>query len=145
MGLSQQEADLLINLQKKFSGNEPVILGATALNYTRKLLSIDGREEFHLDIWRGSLNLKKYRFQNRARFVEILVRVDINGSPHKNPDGTTIPCPHIHIYREGYNDKWAYPLAGFPFRDPENIIKTFEDFAKYCNIIEYPDVQGRLL
>lgn len=91
------------------------------------------------------MNLKKYKLQNRARSVEILVRIDVNGSPHKNPDGLVIPCPHIHIYKEGYNDKWAYPLDDYPFQDPLDIFLTFQDFADFCNILEYPDLQGKLL
>ena len=145
MGITQEEADLLIGLPKRFESDKPIALGNVSLDYTRKLLSIDRREIFFLDVWRGSLNLKKYKLQNRARSVEILVRVDIQGSPHKNPDGAVILCPHIHIYKEGYNDKWAYPLSEHPFRDPKNIIITFEDFAEFCNIVEYPDVQGKLI
>ncbi len=145
MSLTQQEADFLIRLQKKFESDDLLILGNTSLNYERTLVSLDGREKFSLDVWRGSLNLKKYKLQNRTRSVEILVRVDIHGAPHKNPDGMIIPCPHIHIYREKYGDKWAYPLSNYKFRDPDNIIVTFEDFAKICNIVKYPDVQGKLI
>ena len=32
-------------------------------------------------------------------------------APHPNPHGTEIPCPHIHIYREDYDDKCAYPTC----------------------------------
>ncbi|WP_394295487.1 DUF6978 family protein [Halalkalibacterium ligniniphilum] len=30
-----------------------------------------------------------------------LLRIDIEGSPHDNPDGTTVECPDTHIYKEG--------------------------------------------
>ena len=145
MGLTQEEADLLIGLPKKFESDDLLELGNVPLNYTRRLLSMNGREEFFFDVRRGSLNLKKYTLQNRARTIETLVRVDIHGPPHRNPDGQVIPCPHIHIYKEGYNDKWAYPLTTHPFRDPEDIIITFEDFARFCNIVEYPDIQSKLV
>ncbi|HEY7442131.1 MAG TPA: hypothetical protein VH701_06920 [Vicinamibacterales bacterium] len=26
------------------------------------------------------------------------------GAPHRNPDDEEIPCPHLHLYREGYGD-----------------------------------------
>jgi len=73
-----------------------------------------------------------------------LVRVDIGGAPHTNPDGATIPCPHIHLFREEFDDKWAFPLSGYPFRDSNDIVITFEDFARYCNITRVPQVQRRL-
>ena len=51
------------------------------------LKSLDGRESFHLDLYRGRINLAKNTFQNRARRSVILARLDIDGPPHRNPDG----------------------------------------------------------
>jgi hypothetical protein len=134
-----------MELEKRFESNERLVLGDTPLDYRRSLISLDGRERFFLDIWRGSLNVQKYRFQERARSVYILVRVDIGGSPHTNPDGRTVPCPHIHIYREGFDDKWAFPLTEYDFSNPNDIIVTLEDFAHFCRIIELPTVQRSLV
>ncbi len=75
----------------------------------------------------------------------MLVRVDIGGALHTNPDGEEILCPHIHLYREGFDDKWAFPLADYPFQEPEDIVITFEDFARFCNIIELPSIQRSLV
>ncbi|KJU85379.1 prophage protein [Candidatus Magnetobacterium bavaricum] len=41
----------------------------------------------------------------------ILLRLCFGGHPHRNPDDTEISSPHLHRYREGYADKWAYPYA----------------------------------
>ena len=71
------------------------------------LVSIDQRESFTLDIRRGRINLTKGTFQNRYRQVVILARLDFGGPPHRNPDGTEIGSNHLHIYREGFGDKWA--------------------------------------
>ncbi len=145
MSLTQTEADYLMALAKQFSTDDVLVLGDTPLEYSRDLVSLDGREYFVLDIWRGTLNLKKYKLQERARVIIPLVRVDVGGPLHTNPDGAIIPCPHIHLYREGFDDKWAYPLNDFPFRNPEDIIITFEDFAKLCNIQRLPQIQRSML
>jgi hypothetical protein len=141
VSLTQAEADYLMAMEKRFESDDPLILGDTPLSYVRPLISLDRRERFLLDIWRGRLNLKKYRLQERARSVIVLVRVDAGGAPHTNPDGEIIPCPHIHLYREGFDDKWAYPLANYHFRTSEDIVITLEDFARFCNITGLPPIQ----
>lgn len=73
------------------------------------LTSVDKRENFILDVTRAQIKLTKATFQNRARAAIILMRLDLDGPPHRNPDGEEIPCPHLHIYREGHADKWAVP------------------------------------
>lgn len=145
MELTQKEADFLMKIEKKFLHNDPIELGSTPLNFRHPLVSVDGRERFSLDIWRGSINLNKYRLQERARSVFVLVRVDIGGAPHTNPDGVMVPAPHIHLYREGYGDKWAYPISDYPFQNPGDIVDTFFDFAHFCNIKNLPDIQRRMV
>ncbi len=132
--LTQSEADALLALQKQFVNTKVLNLGRVALDETHDLISLDGREKFLLDIWRGGINLSKYRYNNRARVIYILARVDIGGPPHRNPDGIIIPSPHIHIYREGYADKWAYPLSDYGFSAPVDMVTVLRDFAKLCNI-----------
>ena len=142
MVLSQLEANQLIQMEKKFIDTTQLVLGEIPINITRELSSLDAREFFHFYITRNMMKLSKVTFQNRSRFIYILARVDFGGSPHQNPDGNRIFCPHIHIYKEGYNDKWAYPLAEFSeFRDSSDFIKIFEDFTKYCHIVELPPIQ----
>lgn len=112
MYLSQHEANSLMSMEKEFTSQEQLVLSNLQINITRELTSLDKKELFLLDIWRSGFNLAKIKIQNRAREVNILVRVDFGGSPHRNPDGNIIQCPHIHLYREGYHDKWAYPISG---------------------------------
>ncbi len=145
MSLTQAEADYLIGLDKQFVTDDVLILGDTRLEFSRPVVSLDGREQFIVDVWRGTLNLKKYKLQLRARVVIPLVRVDVAGAPHPNPDGNLVLCPHIHLYREGYDDKWAFPLTDYPFRDPDDIIVTFDDFARFCNIQRIPRIQRSML
>ena len=75
----------------------------------------------------------------------VLVRVDVDGAPHTNPDGQKLGGTHIHVYREGYDDKWAYPLDPFRFRETRDIGQVFEDFCRYCNVMAVPSFQKSLL
>jgi hypothetical protein len=67
MSLTQAEADYLMALEKQFETDDPLALGDTPMRFTRRLVSLDGREGFLFDVWRGSLTIRKYRFQERAR------------------------------------------------------------------------------
>ena len=80
----------------------------------------------------------KCTYQERYAVVEVLVRLDLDGPPHENPDGAVLPCPHLHLYKEGFADKWAYPLPAGAFADTTNLTKTFLDFLKYCNVQNIP-------
>jgi MoaA/NifB/PqqE/SkfB family radical SAM enzyme len=72
------------------------------------------------------------------------MRLDIDGAPHRNPDGELIPCPHLHIYRENFGDKWAYPLPQGKFRNLSDLFRTFEDFMAECNVVDPPRMQAGL-
>jgi hypothetical protein len=108
------------------------------------LTSEDRREQFTLDISRGRIDLRKGTYQNRVRKVFVLVRVDFGGQPHRNPDGVEIACPHIHLYREHYADKWAFELPTDVFSDASDLLLTLDDFLRYCNI-EPPQITGKLM
>ncbi len=108
------------------------------------LTSIDKTEDFQLDIRRSRLDLSQITYQARGRQIVVLLRLDINGPPHRNPDDEIVPCPHLHIYQEGYGDKWAYPLAQDKFADTTNLYQTLMDFLTECNVIEQPIIQGGL-
>jgi len=142
--LTQSEADNLIALPKVRVSNEtwnyPGLGGAISI----PLSSRDKREQFHLDISRGRIDLRKGRYQNRARQVIVLVRLCFGGPPHRNPDGVEVPSPHFHIYREGYGDKWAMPAPLERFPHLENPMATLDDFMAYCNIVEPPFIEQDL-
>ena len=94
-----------------------------------------------LDINRNKINLSKITYQNRTRTNIILVRLDLNGAPHRNPNGDEISGTHIHIYKEGFNDKIAEELPE-EFKDIKyNDIKEFlKTFLQYCNIDGIPEM-----
>ena len=142
--LSQSEADFLLALAKRRvdarEWNYPSLGGGLSLPLT----STDGREQFILDIRRSRVNLTKGSYQNRGRRVTVLARLCFGGAPHPNPDGQEIGSPHIHRYREGYGDKWAYPLPAENFPNTANQWGTFQDFLRFCSIVEPPTIRRGL-
>ncbi len=74
----------------------------------------------------------------------ILLRLDLDGPPRRNPDGEEIPCPHLHIYREGYGDKWAIPAPSARYINTLDLFSTFEAFMEHCNITDPPRIQKGL-
>ena len=137
--LTQSEAGALLALEKHRTGSEIWRLPNGGGGIVVPLLSADGDETFHLDISRSRINLAKGKFQNRARGTIVLARVDIGGAPHRNPDDEEIACPHLHIYREGYGDRWAYTLPAQAFSDPSDHWRTLMDFMRYCNVTRPPE------
>ncbi|SRR6266567_9189524 len=107
------------------------------------LASTDRRESFLLDIRRGRIDFAKGTYQNRGRQVIVLARLDFGGQPHRNPDGMDIPSPHLHIYKAGYGDKWAFPLPSdkFTATKPWDLLS---EFLKFCNVIDPPMIDRGL-
>lgn len=65
---------------------------------------------------------------------ENLLRIDVNGPDHTNPDGTKVACPHIHmrIKDTGKWDAYAYDIPAV-FGNTEDCASTVKDFLQYCN------------
>jgi hypothetical protein len=142
--LSQADADALIAMPKRAADDRQYDFPAPSDRLVLPLTSLDKREDFLLDITRMQINVAKVNYQNRARQVVVLMRLDLGGSPHRNPDDEVIPCPHLHICREGYGDKWAFPLPEGKFKDVANLFETLQDFMVECNVVEPPKMQGGL-
>lgn len=144
LNLTQAEADALIVLAKhRIDGTAwdyPDFGGAVSI----PLVSADRREQFMLDLRRGRIDLAKGTYQNRGRQVVVLVRLDFGGIPHRNPDGEEIDSPHLHVYREGFGDKWAVPVPAGHFQDVTNPWRTLDDFMRYCNVVEPPNIRRGL-
>lgn len=142
--LTQAEADALMALEKaRIDGTEwdyPDFGG----RITVPLVSTDRREQFLLDLRRARIDLRKGTYQNRGRQVTILARLDFGGAPHRNPDGEEIGSPHLHLYREGYGDKWAYPVPGADFPNLDDPWLTLADFMRFCNIVQPPVIRRGL-
>jgi hypothetical protein len=142
--LTQAEADELMVMKKNFASPSTIFI-PPGVDDTHELIGADPKERFLLDIWRSRFRLSKLRFQTRGRQVIVLVRLDIDGAPHTNPDGVRLSGTHLHLYREGYGDKWAQPIDPAQFRDTRDIERAFEDFCHYCNVEGIPPFQPGLL
>ena len=145
ISLTQAEADALIAMEKHCVTDDRTDFPMGGESVVLPLQSADRREQFLLDLSRGRINLKKVKMQTRGRQIIVLVRLDLGGAPHRNPDGEEIPVPHLHVYREGYGDKWAMPVPTDQFRAVADVWMTFEDFMRFCNITRPPNVKQELL
>ena len=129
------------------------------------LKSKNGTEEYSIEIYRSrtKINKIKINYTNLARKQYTLRRLDINGLVHRNPPklprsnnipdslisllshyvGKTVKCPHVHIYVEGYNDKWAVPIHEVPELNilGKNIIQITREFFDYCNVKKIPYIK----
>jgi len=155
--LTQSEADGLIAMQKKRTKEEMYNFPLAGERLTIPIISVDERESFLIDINRGRIRLTKCTYQDRYQKTIILVRLDIDGPPHTNPEvlnipppyfesynGQTIQCPHLHLYVEGFMDKWAIPAPSDKFLNTNNLRDTLDDFFRYCNIVKPPIMQREL-
>jgi hypothetical protein len=104
INLTQAEANTLIEMEKRRVDDKEWFFPPRGDRIAIPLTSLDKRENFMLDLTRAQIKLTKATFQNRARHAIILMRLDLDGPPHRNPDDQEIPCPHLHVYREGYGD-----------------------------------------
>jgi hypothetical protein len=140
INLTQAEADALLAMPKVRVNDEewayPGLGGAVSI----PLVSEDKRENFLLDIERGRIDLLKGKYQSRGRQVVVLVGLDFGGSPHRNPDGKELACPHLHVYREGYGHKWAVPVPADAFPSMGDLWQTLDHFMRYCHVTQPPRI-----
>jgi hypothetical protein len=142
--LTQAEADTLIGMEKCRVNEDRNDFPVGGQSLSLPLQSNNKREQFLLDISCGRIDLLKVKMQNRGRQVIVLVRLDLGSAPHRNPDGKEIPAPHLHVYREGYGEKWAIPVPNNLFRATNDVWATLEDFFRFCNITQPPHIERGL-
>ena len=143
--LTQQEAEHLIAMPKRFVDVGPIELPGPGAHLPLKLTGVQTAERFLLDVHRkGVIKVSKYTCQGRYRTTVALLCLDVDGPPHTNPDGTRIEGPHLHEYREGYDDKWAEPVNPHAFTNLPDLATTFREFAQLFRVEHIPAVQGGL-
>jgi hypothetical protein len=140
--LTQSEANQLLAMEKHRTNDDRHRFGSRRLEIP--LQSADRREYFLLDIERGRINLLRGKYQTRAKQTVILARLDFGGAPHRNPDGLEISSPHLHVFREGFADKWAEPLPAEHFAHSDDPWALFEDFLRFCNVTKPPVIERDL-
>ena len=142
--LAQANADALLALPKRRTNTKEWNYPDLGGRITIPLVSTDRHELFCLDIRRGKIDLAKGSYQNRARQLVVLARLDFGGRPHRNPDDTRIASPHLHLYREGYADKWAFPVPEERFANVADARRTLDDFMLFCNVVDPPIIRRGL-
>ena len=130
----QAEADELLAMQKIVDKKTQRNFMVADKKFEVSLTSVDKKEKFVINYTRGRIKLSKRNHHLRAKKIIGLARLDLNGAPHLNPDGKKIGVSHLHLYREGFALKWAFPIPEDKFRDTNDIEQTVEDFFVYCNI-----------
>lgn len=142
--LSQNDADALIILDKKAVDDTRWSLPAGGAFTDIPLVSVDEREKFRLGVRHGNIELTKFTFTNLVRENIMLVRLDLNGPGHTNPDGEKLPCPHLHIYRVDYGDKWACVPPVDILNNLGNVYDTLDSFMRFCHVIRFPIIEREL-
>lgn len=145
----------LDNLRDNFFEEKEFLTKYFKFPSDKEKISLDGigketKSKYLVDINRKSYRyIKKITLQNRIPKNTILLRLDFNGSDHTNPDGELISGFHIHVYQEGYDTSWAYPLnheflntinPNFDLNEfqTDDRTKLFEAFIKFCNFVNHP-------
>lgn len=136
--LTQSDADALLRMEKVPVSTDAFQFPDLGGRIEVPLQSRDEREQFSLDINRKRIALTT-GYQTRARKVVVLARLDF-AAPHRNPDGTEIGVPHLHLYREGYGDKWAIEVPENLLSNPTDAWQVLHDFMRYCAVVESPNI-----
>lgn len=106
-------------------------------------------EAFSLDVTQKRIVLKlKCQLRSTTHSV-ILARLDF-ASPHRNPDGTTVGVPHLHVYRESYGDRFAYEVPLGMLKNPDDPLQVLLDFLETYHIerngiVDLPQAGDELL
>lgn len=138
--LSQNEIKALLDMLK--------ILDERRINFPEMgnykqldVVSKDGKEKFLIDINRKtSIKITKCTYQGRCRKDIVLLRLDIDGPPHTNPDGEEIHPNHLHIYKEGHGTSWAIPIPTDKFSDVKDLLKILIEFLEYFKVENLSDI-----
>ena len=148
--LTKEEFEELLRQKKKFKENKIIELGPDN-KWQRDIDSIESKDTFILDFYKSTIELKKFTFNKRFRTAIVLIRYDSQGR-HNNPEGTehggvTYDGPHLHVYREGYDTKIAFPVSEINIASHEetDVTSVLEQFLAYCNIEDIPPIQTSMM
>lgn len=136
--ISQSDADALLVMDKVRTNDDTFVFPDLGGRIEIPLASHDFRETFSLDINRKRIALTT-GYQTRGRQIVVLARLDF-AAPHRNPDGEEIGVPHLHVYREGYGDRWAIQVPEGMLTAPDNSKQVLLDFMAYCHIVNAPTI-----
>ncbi len=69
-----------------------------------------------------------------------MLRYD-NGGRHTNPDGVLFEGPHVHLYREGYNDKFTFSVLEVNVTGTDTMGQVFKKIMHFCNVNQVPTIE----
>lgn len=134
--MTVEEAQGLIQVLKRIMNTGSYMLPQQGTSGRIDLRSVfSDKDKFPVIINRTSrIRKEKYTLLLLYGKDQGLLRIDVGGPNHVNPDGTIVPCPHIHMQQRdtGHWDSWANDLPAV-FGDSSDILETVKDFLMYCN------------
>lgn len=100
-------------------------------------INVEGKvsnQQFILDINRKSLLVSRITYQNRIPQSLILLRLDIDTKPHRNPNGEIINGTHLHIFDKNNNSgSWAFELTD----------SRLNTYFKYFNFEQFLKIESK--
>ena len=148
MHLTQETVETLIKIEKVllnllniYIPQEPHQTEKYPLGY-KDINTLFNINDLHIEMFRGSKNPKKVSYKLLYKRMFNLIRLDMYGTRHINPDGKIFETntPHLHIYDEIHKDKWAYSVP-LEFSNTEDIIQTFKDFLSFLKVINVSEIK----
>lgn len=134
MELTQALADRYRLSPKRLKNGGTLNLNAEFKIIGEELISDEFGDIFKLDLRKNKIELKVLNCNTRANDCFVIARLDVNDREHKNPDGTKVGETHLHIYKEGYNDRYAYDPSKYGFSNYNDVPALILQFANFCKI-----------
>ena len=128
--ITQIEYESLMQLLKEFKERNPLSLKE---HWSREIIAPETGDSFMLDFYNGRIEFKKFSINKRYRNTIILIRYCSHGV-HTNPDGIQFTGSHLHLYKEGFDDKFAVGIGTIGATSSSTIVEVLEKFLDYCKI-----------
>ncbi|MHD0398296.1 DUF6978 family protein [Staphylococcus simulans] len=107
------------------------------LNIRQTIVSLDSHIHYVLFIKKGMRDPDRFTIILLFKGIgHTLVRIDINGGNHLNPDHSIAPKSHIHIYNNQFEkkDRYAYALNPSDFPNISTLYPVYLSFLRFNNI-----------
>lgn len=141
MSITQDSFAHLMSLDKSFEDMSDISLDG---RWAKEIISNESKDVFILHYTVGRLCLDKFSYNKNYRKSIPLLRF-CSSKRHTNPDGTVFEGAHVHVYREGFGDKVAFPIEEIGLTDIDLSKGTvLESFLDYCNVTRRPRIINQL-
>lgn len=138
LDLTQSDAESLIKNKKIVKNIRPIEFNYPIRGGVLEIEVIDEfKNEYVIGIRQRKIELIKRSHNLRYAKSVTLIRIDYDRE-HCNPDGNNVGIPHIHVYKEGFNDKFAYKLSdyGIIIENQTDIKELLNKFLEFINADE---------